>query len=79
MMFDSSCNPRNGYFLVDMPLRYVAVLSELTENLRSLWEKFSAMWMLAPRRLIDVSATTISKFSDCKEMGLWKWLSSVRI
>ena len=66
---ETSFNPRKGYFLVDMPLRYDVVLSELQNTeFRSLCEKFSGTWILAPS-MSDLSATTMSKFRDCIKMG----------
>ena len=66
---ESSFKPRKGYFLVDMPLRYDMVFElQNMENPGSLCEKFSATWILAPS-MSDLSATTMSKFRDCREMG----------
>ena len=61
VMLETSFNHRKGYFLVDMPLRYNVVLSELqnTEYLGSLCEKFSTMWILASS-ISDLSAATTS-------------------
>ena len=69
-MLETSFNARKGYFLVDMPLRYDVVLSELqnTEYLGSLCEKFNVTWILAPS-MSDLSATTMSKCRDCIDMG----------
>lgn len=67
---ETSFNPRKGYFRVDMPLRYEAVLSVLqkTEYLGSMCAKLNATWMLAPSK-IELSATTRSKFRDCMVIG----------
>ena len=79
VMLETSFNPRKGYFLVDMPLRYDVVLSELQnmEFLGSLCEKFNATWVLVPS-MSDLSATTMSKFRDCIEM-VEQWSSFARI
>ena len=49
VMFNTSCNSRNGYFLVGIPLMYVGSAVSVRKLSISNQSLLSAMWILAPK------------------------------